>query len=136
MGVCVDGVCSCPDWIITLAVIGGAIIYALVGLLIFVIVKAFKEDLEWDYVVLFIFLWPFIIIGAILSAILYYIGRLIAMPIIGADKYDLKDLERKMENKITHEDNKIYDYLEYDYKPSRKKAVKGKTKTKKKAKKK
>lgn len=135
MGVCETGILCCPDWVVTLAVLGGVIIYALIGALIFVIVKAIKEDLEWDYVVVFIFLWPLIIVGAIAGAFLYYIARLIAMPIIGADKYDLKDLERKMESKIDRGDDKIKDYLEY-YKPSRKKPTKSvKGKAKKKAKK-
>ena len=31
MGVCIDGACGCPEWIITLAIIGGALVYALVG---------------------------------------------------------------------------------------------------------
>lgn len=130
MGVCETGVLCCPDWIMSLAVVGGVLIYALMGMLIFLIVKAFKDDLEWDYVILFIFLWPFIIVVAVVLAVVYYISRLIAMPIVGADKHDLRQLERKMENKITREDNKIMNYLEYEYKPPKKKVVKTKTKKK------
>jgi len=130
MGVCVSGINCCPDWILSLAVIGGAIIYALIGVLIFFLIKSVKDDLEMECILLFIFLWPLIIAGAIAYGVVYYIVRLIAMPIIGADKYDLKDLEGKMERKITREDNKILDYLKYDYKPPKRKAVKSKAKKK------
>jgi len=113
MGVCETGISCCPDWIITLAIIGGAIIYALIGLLIFTIVKSFKEDLEWDFVILFVFVWPVIIAAAVVGAIVYYFAKLIAMPIIGADKYDLRKLKDKMDYKIESE----IDHLEYKYKP-------------------
>jgi hypothetical protein len=52
------------------------------------------------------------------------------MPIIGADKYDLKDLENKVDTKIEKGDEKVMDYLKYEYKPSRKEAVKVKEKAK------
>ena len=109
MGVCIDGACGCPEWIITLAIIGGALVYALVGFLVFMIVKSFKDDLEWEYVLLFILLWPLIIAGAVLGAVAYYFGRLIAMPIIGATKDDLKELEDNVDDKMNH--------LRYEYKP-------------------
>ena len=122
MGICVDAACAgCPEWVITLAVVGGALIYVLIGFLIYSIIKAFIEDIDSDFVIICIFFWPILIVGAVVVGIVYYIARLIAMPIIGADKYDLKVLGDKMEDtidtKITREDNKIMRYLESDYVP-------------------
>ena len=62
---------------------------------------------------MFIFAWPIIIAGAVLGAVLYYFGRLIAMPIIGATKDDLKVLEDNVDDKIEDEMN----HLKYKYKP-------------------
>ena len=135
MGVCISGVCGCPDWIITLAIIGGGLIYALLGALIFVIVKSFKDDLDWEFIIMFICLWPLIIAVAVIGAVGYYFARLIAMPIIGADKHDLRVLEDKVEDKI---DDKM-NHLKYKYKPldvkAKPKKVKAKVNPNKKAKK-
>lgn len=133
MGVYIDAGCAnAPEWFTSLAVIGGLVIYVLIGALIFFIVKSFKDDLDWDYIALFIVAWPIIFVAVIGGAIVYYFARLIAMPIIGADKYDLKELEDKVEDKIETE----IDHLKYDYKPLVvKKAKPSKKKAKKKAKK-
>jgi hypothetical protein len=139
----IDGACSVPEWIITLAFIGGALIYALVGALIFVIIKSFKEDLEWDSITFFMVFWPIIIVVSVVMAVIYYFARLIAMPIVGTDKSDLKDLERKvntdikdLERKVNtdikEEDKKVMDYLKYEYKPSKRKESKAKAKPSKK----
>ena len=83
--------------------------------------EAFKEDIEPGFIIVCFFFWPILIVGAIVACVAYYVFRLIAMPIIGADKYDLKVLGDKMEDtidtKITREDNKIMRYLESDYVP-------------------
>jgi len=134
MGVCIDGVCHCPDWINFLAIIGGALIYCLIGFLIFLLVKFIKEDIDWGYIVLFIILWPAVIAMAIAYGVIWFIGRIITMIIIGATKDDLRDLEHKMESKITRGDDKIKNYLEYDYQPPKRKAVKSKAKPKRKKK--
>lgn len=109
MGICLSGDCvvGCPDWIITLAGIGGLVMYILFGVLIFAMVKSFKDDIEIGWIVFFIIFWPLIIAGGIIAAVLYYIVRLITFPIVGVDKFDLKDFERKVDNKIALESNKI-----------------------------
>ena len=143
MSICSSAACAaCPEWILTLALVGGIIVYAIIGAVIFFIIKSFKEDIDWELIIVCILLWPIIIAGGIAFAVIYYIGgyflKLFAMPIVGADKHDLKVLEnnigRKIDKEITREDNKIMNYLEYDYtppKPVRKKAKADKKKAKK-----
>ena len=128
MGICELGGavgCSCPDWIVTLAVIGGFIVYAIIGLLIFAIVKSCKDDIEWEWILFFIFLWPAAIILSIMGAVVWFIFRTITIIIMGVTKEDLVDLKDEIvvevDNKVKHEDKKIMDYLKYEYKPSRKK---------------
>jgi len=135
---CIATACGgCPEWIITLAYVGGIVLYAILGILLFFIIKSFKEDIDWELIIFFIILWPLIIAGGIAFAVIYYIGgyifKFFTHCIVGADKHDLKLLEDKITNKIdtkiTKEDNKIMNYLEYDYvppKPMRKKPAKDK----------
>ncbi len=144
MGICLDAACEgAPYWVVGLAVIGGIVIYALIGWIIYSIIKSFKDDLDADFIILCIIFWPIIIGGAIVYSIVYYgfgyIFKFFAMPIVGADKHDLRVLEDnivdKMDTKITREDNKIMNYLENDYVPP-KPVRKAKTPSKDKAKKK
>lgn len=147
MGIYIDAVCqSLPGWILGLAVIGGIVLYGIVGFLIYQIIKAFKEDLDSELVVLFIIFWPIIIVGGIAVAILYYvvgyIFKFFAYPIVGVDKADLRESEDriidKIDAKIDREDNKIMNYLESEYVPPKpvepKKSAKDKAKASKKKK--
>ncbi len=145
MGIYIDAACqSLPDWLLGLALIGGIVLYCVAGYLIYQLIKAFKEDIDTDIIVLVIILWPIIIVGGIAVAIFYYvfgyIFKFFAMPIVGADKADLRESEDriidKIDAKIDREDNKIMKYLEYDYVPPKpakaKKPVKEKAKASKK----
>ena len=133
MGICIATACGgCPEWIVALAWVGGALIYAIIGALIFAIIKSFKDDIDFEFIIMCIIAWPLIIICGIVVAIFYYVGgylfRLFALPIIAVDKHDLKVSEDriidKIDTKITREDNKIMDYLENDYvQPKRAKKV-------------
>ena len=142
MGIYISAACqSLSEWIVGLAVIGGIVVYALIGAFIFLVIQAFAEDLDWEFILLCIFVWPIIIAGGIVYAIIYYIGgylfKLFAMPIVVVDKYDLKVSEDKIMDKIALEDNKIMEYLECDYVPPKKsrKPTKAKSTKKKKGKK-
>jgi len=146
--ICMDAACyGCPDWVVTLAVIGGILVYALIGWLIYNLIKAMWKDLDDGLMILCIIFWPIIIAGGIvvlvgsaIAAIIYYVGgylfKLFMGPVINVDKADLRASEdriiAKIDTKITKEDNKIMDYLEYDYTP--KKLVKAKAPKKAKAK--
>lgn len=120
MGYGVECIAGCPQWILALAVIGGIILYALIGAAIYYIVKAFKEDLEDEIIILFIFAWPLVVFFGIVFAAGWYISRLISMPIVGADKEDLANLKREVNTNIREGDNKVMEYLKYEYKPSKK----------------
>ena len=135
---CIATACGgCPEWVITLAYVGGIVLYVIAGILLFFLIKSFKNDIDWEVIIFFILIWPLIIAGGIAFAVIYYVGgyifKFFAMPIVGVDKFDLKESEdritNKIDTKITKEDNKIMNYLEYDYvpkKPIRKKPAKDK----------
>ena len=140
MGVYISAVCtSLPEWIFGLSIIGGLVVYIFIGLLVAYIVKLFKDNLDFEVFILALIFWPIVIVGGIavgiisgVAAIIYYVVtyliKLFAMPIVGVDKHDLKVAEDKIldkiDTKITREDNKIMDYLEYDYVPKKSKKVK------------
>ena len=155
MGIYISAVCqSLPEWILGLSIIGGIVSYLALGLFVVFIVKLIKDNIDIELLVLALIFWPIVIIGGIVigvgsvvASIVYYVGgylfKLFAMPIVGADKHDLKVLEdnisNKIDTKITKEDNKIMNYLEHDYvppKPVRAKKEKDKAPAKNKASKK
>lgn len=148
MGMYVNELCrSLPDWIFGLSVIGGLVVYLIIGLLVAYMVKLWKDNINIDIFILVLIFWPAAVIVGIaigvvsaVSAILYYvcgyIFKLFAGPIINVDKADLRASEERIidsiDTKITREDNKIMDYLEYDYVPSKaKKKAKKPVKAKK-----
>jgi len=101
--------------------------------------KEIFKNVDFEELMMMAVIWPLTIVGGIAIAVIYwvayYLFRWLALPIIGADKYDLEKLERKVERKIN--DNKsdvrgLVDMHEGIYHPP-KSARKPRKKTAKKA---
>ncbi len=156
MGMYINGLCqNLPEWIFGLSIVGGIVVYLIVGFLVACLVKLLKDEINMDLLILALIFWPIVIVVGIavavvsaVSAIFYYVAvylvKFFALPVTAVDKHDLRVAEDrildKIDTKITREDNKIMKYLEYDYVPPKKvrkakKPAKDKASKKKKAKK-
>ena len=142
MNYCLNASCAgCPEWVVSLAFIGGVVVYAFTVWLAYKIIKEILGDIEFGAILLLAIFWPLALVGCVAYGIVWYIIRLISMPVVGADKEDLRRMENKLEDQIDSGDNKVRNYVRNfveDYeppksvkKPRKKAAKKASKKTKK-----
>ncbi len=89
---------SCSPEVSALAVIGGAVLYLLIGALIGALVnKILKDADEAEVLVVFsVIFWPI----AIVAGLIYIIGMYVFFPLFGATKADVRAEGRRLDARI------------------------------------
>ena len=88
----------------TFAVIGMITTYLLLAALVYMLARTICDELDFNLgdteLILLSLIFPVAIIGFALGGIIYYIGRWLLFPLIGATKRDLSETESRLNYKI------------------------------------
>ncbi len=98
---------SCSEGIIALAIVGGVVLYLLVGLLLAFIASGIGKNMDKDdrecLFVMVLVLWPIAIVGGIVAGILYVVARLFLNLFFGATEEYVNNAVSEVNNRIDEE---------------------------------